>query len=56
MTIIIIRVSGIMWLKGVVWTLSTLLFSIFEVNLKLIRNYIKVDCGGFNDLPAVFVA
>jgi len=45
-----------MWLEGVVWTHSTLLFSILEVNIKLIRNYIKVDCGGSNDLPAMFVA
>jgi len=53
MTIIIAKISGIMWRKGVVWTRSTLLFSFFEVNIKLMRNYIKVACGGFNDLTAV---
>jgi len=53
MPIIIGEISGKMWLNGVVWTRSTLLFSIFEVNIKFMRNYIKVACGGFNDLPAV---
>jgi len=52
-TIIITKNNGIMWLEGVVWTHSTLLFSILEVNIKLIRNYIKVDCVGF-DMTAVF--
>jgi len=54
MTIIDARISGIMWLNGVVLTRSTLLFSIFEVNIKMMRNYIRVACGGFNDLPGVF--
>jgi len=52
-TIIITELSGIMWQEGVVWTRSTLLFGIIEVNIKLIRNYIKVDCGGSDDLTAV---
>jgi len=54
MTIVIARISRIMRRNGVVWTQSTLLFSIFEVNNKLMTNYIKVACGGFNDLTAVF--
>jgi len=54
MNIITAEISGIMWLEGVVWTRSTLYFSILEVNIKLIRNYIKVDCCVFDDLSAVF--
>jgi len=45
MTIIFLRIRRIMWLESVVWTRSTLLFGIFEVNIKLMTNYIKVDCG-----------
>jgi len=42
-----------MWLEGVVWKRSTLLFGIFEVNNKLLTNYIKVACGGFDNFTGV---
>jgi len=48
MIVIIERISGIMWLNGVVQTLSTLLFGYFTVDFKLIKNYTKM-------LPAVFL-
>jgi len=56
MTIIITRICGVMWQEGVIWTRSTLLFSNFEVSIKLIINDINVDCGCFDDLTAVVVA
>jgi len=53
MTIITEETSGIMWLEGVVWKRSTLYFGILEVNIKLIKSYIKVDCCVFEDLTVV---
>jgi len=52
-TNIITEIRGIMWQKGVVWTRFTLLLGILEVNIKLIKDYIKVDCSGFDELTAV---
>jgi len=56
MIIIIARISGIMWLNGVVWTLSTLLFGYFTVEVKLLTNYIKMCLRCFYDLDCGVVA
>jgi len=55
-TIIIVRISGIMWLNGVVWTLYTLLFSSFGMNIKITRKYIKIDLRCFYDLTCGVVS
>jgi len=54
MVIIIMIISGIMWLNGVIWTLSTLLFSKFRINILLIKIYFKSCLLCFYDLPAMF--
>jgi len=55
-TFIIVRISGIMWLKGVVWTLSALLFSNFGMNIKIIRKYIINWLAVFYDLACGVVS